>query len=92
MTLGFDPFAPFWALAAVAIVAALFSALGVWRNWRSGLLRALAMLFLIGLLANPQLREAEKTPLDDIALVLVDESLSQTLDSRDEVTAAAAEN
>lgn len=91
MTLGFDPFAPFWALAAVAIVAALFSALGVWRNWRSGLLRALAMVLLIGLLANPQLREAEKTPLDDIALVLVDESLSQTLDGRDAVTEAAAE-
>lgn len=91
MTLGFDPFAPFWALIAVAIVAALFSVLGVWRNWRSGLLRTLAMLLLIGLLANPQLREAEKTPLDDIVLVLVDESLSQTLDSRDAVTEQAAE-
>ncbi len=91
MTLAFDPFAPYWALILIAAFGAVLAALSIWRNWRSGAFRLLAIAGLIGLLFNPQLREAEKTPLDDIALVLVDKSLSQTLGGRDAVTDAAVE-
>lgn len=91
MTLAFNPFAPYWALIVIAAFGAMLAALSIWRNWRSGAFRLLAIAGLIGLLFNPQLREAEKTPLDDIALVLVDKSLSQTLDGRDTLADAAVE-
>ncbi len=91
MTLAFDPYVPLWGLLVAGIISAVFVGLGIWHNWRSGALRALAVIGLIALLANPQLREAEETPLDDIALILVDQSLSQTLDGRDTTTAEAVE-
>ena len=91
MTLAFDPFAPFWVLMLMAVLGTAFAGLSIWRNWRSGAFRAIAMVALIALLANPQLREAEKTPLDDIALILVDKSLSQSLDDRDATMEAAVE-
>lgn len=90
MSVVFDPWLPQWALYVVITLGALLAALGLWRNWQSGLLRALAAAAVIGLIANPLTREAETTALDDIALVLVDESASQSLDNRDRVTADAA--
>lgn len=91
MTIVFDPYLPDWGLLVAAITAALFSVLWLWRNWRSGVFRTLAATALIALLLNPQLREAERSPLDDIAVVLVDQSASQSLDNRDDVTEAARE-
>lgn len=91
MTLAFDPYLPVWGLALVALVCVAFAGLSIWYNWRSGALRALALAGLIALLANPQLREAEKTPLDDIAIILVDQSLSQTLEARTTTSEEAVE-
>lgn len=85
----FDPFAPEWAMIAAAFVAGLIIALNLWLRWLPGFLRALAVAALLALLANPQWRTAEKTPLDDIALVIVDKSASQSLDKRGRVTEAA---
>ncbi|MBL4618720.1 MAG: hypothetical protein JKX88_01315 [Marinicaulis sp.] len=89
MNISFDPLAPLWVLGLFILVGAIFAGLSIWRNWRSGLLRALAIAALLGLLINPQWREAEETPLDDIVLVLSDLSASQSLDQRDAVTTSA---
>ena len=89
MTIIFDPYLPDWGLILAFAAAALFAGLALWRNWKSGVFRALAVAALIGLLLNPQFREAERTPLDDIAVVLVDRSASQSLDERGAVTQAA---
>ena len=86
----FDPFIPQWALIAACILGAGFAGLGLLRNWKSGLLRALAIAGLLVFLANPMKRESETTRLNDIALILVDESASQSLDDRTLVTADAA--
>jgi hypothetical protein len=91
VNLTFAPFAPWWVLGVVIFVGAIFAGLSIWRNWRSGWLRAFAVAALIGLLINPQWREAEKTPLDDVVLVLADKSASQSLDQRDAVTLKAVE-
>lgn len=91
MTVAFDPFLPWSALAAASVICLAAVALGFLRNWKSGLLRLAAFAALIGLLANPLLREAETTPLPDIALVLVDRSASQSLDGRDEAAIRAAD-
>jgi hypothetical protein len=53
-------------------------------------LRALAIAALIALIANPQIRQAERTALDDVVVVITDASGSQTLDGRAMVAADAA--
>ncbi|WP_425407996.1 hypothetical protein [Hyphococcus sp.] len=90
MNIVFDPWLPQWALIAVLITGAAFMLLGLVRNWKSGLPRAIALALIVLLIANPLRREAETTPLNDIALILLDESASQSLDGRDAVSLDAA--
>lgn len=89
MNVVFDPWLPQWALIAICITGFAVAAVSLLRNWKSGIPRALAVIAVILLIANPLRREAETTPLDDVALILVDESASQSLDGRSGVTAEA---
>ena len=75
----------FWAAIActIVLVAVLFV-----RRTRGAALRALAMAALIGALANPTLRQEERESLSNIAIVVLDESTSQTIAGRPEQTAA----
>lgn len=91
MTLVFDPFLPLWALGAAAGVAFGIAAVSLWRNWRSGVFRTIALAALLLLLTNPLVREAEKTGLDDIALILVDKTASQSLGERSASTTRVAD-
>ncbi|MBI1364993.1 MAG: hypothetical protein GC153_03445 [Alphaproteobacteria bacterium] len=86
----FEPLLPLWALALVAVAAALIGLVLLWRGARGAVLRIIALAALVALIANPQRRVAETTPLDDIAVIVTDESASQTLDHRDKATIAAA--
>ena len=85
MTLVFDPWVGGAALYALVGAAAVIAALSLWRNWKSGLFRAIALGALVALIANPMIRQAERTGLDDIALLLVDESASLGLGDRNAV-------
>ncbi len=71
----------FWAAVALAVLL-----LGVLllRRSRGALLRGLALAALIGALANPTLREEERESLANVAIVVIDESTSQTLAKRPE--------
>ncbi len=89
VTIIFEPLIPEWSFALAMLLGAVVVAISIIRYWRSGLLRALAVAALIALVGNPQLRETERTPLDDIAIIVVDESASQQLDGRNAVTEAA---
>src|SRR5215468_3951408 len=78
-TIDFSPLVPgalFWAAALLALI--LVGLLIVQRS-RGAMLRALA---------NPSLRQDERETLANIAIVVIDESLSQTLADRPEQTAA----
>lgn len=86
MNIVFDPLLPQWALYGFVFAGALFALLNLWRNWKSGVFRLFAVAALLGVLFNPQIREAEQSPLNDIVLALVDKSASQSLDGRDAVT------
>ena len=87
-SIDFSPMVPgpvFWAgvvLAAVLVVMLLI------RRSRGALLRALSLAALLLALANPTLRQEERESLANIAIVVTDESLSQTIAGRPEQTAA----
>lgn len=85
-----DPHVPFWGLIALTTAGAVFAALSMVRNWKSGLARLVAVFALLALIAGPMTREEETSPLNDIALIITDESASQNLDGRANVTADAA--
>jgi hypothetical protein len=88
-TLAAAPLLAWWVIAALAGAAVLVLALGLWRRarglWWRGLVAA--MLFLI--LVNPSLVEEQRSPLRDVAVIVVDESPSQQIGDRAKATEAA---
>ncbi len=85
----FDPIAPIeliWVALALAVLLTVFAA---WQKSKSWALRGLGFGILILALANPALVRELRRSLSDIAIVVVDETQSQTIGDRAEVTAAA---
>ena len=82
MRLVFDPLVGWpviWALCGVGLV---LLALALWRGLGGWALRGVSALALIGALANPSLQEEERAGLNDIVILIVDDSASQGLDGR----------
>jgi hypothetical protein len=75
----------FWAAIAVAVL--LVGALA-FRRTRGATLRAVSLACLMGALANPTLRQEERESLSNIAIVVMDESTSQTIAGRPAQAAA----
>ena len=87
-SIDFAPLIPgpwLWIAAAIAAVLCLLLFL---RRSRGAALRLLALAALLAALANPTLRQEERERLANIAIVVTDESTSQSLDKRPEQTAA----
>ncbi len=75
-------------LIAAAAVAGVLALALLFRRSRGAPLRILSLAALLAALANPTLRQEEQQGLSNIAVVVVDKSLSQTLAQRGERTAA----
>ena len=91
-SIDFAPMLPgpfFWAAGAIAL---LLTGYLVYRRSRGALLRAAAIAAVLLALANPTLREEQRESLANVAIVIVDESASQTLGDRKAQTAAVKEN
>lgn len=86
-----EPYFPTVIALALACLAMLAAALSIWRAPKSAAFRLGALAALVGLIFNPQIRIADRTPLDDIAVILSDVSGSNSLDGRNAATAEAAE-
>jgi hypothetical protein len=87
-SIDFSPMLPgpyFWAAAVLAIALVLLLLL---RRNRGAVLRALSLAALLLALANPTLRQEERESLANIAIVVLDESMSQSIAGRPEQTAA----
>src|ERR1700730_17963721 len=87
-SIDFAPMLPPWLFWAGAALAAVLLGLLLLRRSRGALLRGLSLAALLLALANPTLRQEEREGLPNIAIVVVDESLSQTIAGRPEQNAA----
>ena len=87
--ISFDPLLPWPLIGSLAALSAVLVALALWRGLRGWWLRGLAALVLLAALANPSLREEDRAPVANIAVVAVDESASNAIDGRAATTAAA---
>jgi hypothetical protein len=87
-SIDFSPMVPGALFWAAAVLAAALVVLLLVRRSRGALLRALSLTALLLALANPTLRQEERESLANIAIVVVDESMSQTIGGRPEQTAA----
>ncbi|HHX90285.1 MAG TPA: hypothetical protein GX700_11075, partial [Paracoccus sp.] len=78
----FDPFLGWPALVALALLAALITALSLWRGLAGWWLRALGLVAVLAALANPALQSEDRAPLDDVVLILRDDTGSNRLAGR----------
>ena len=89
LSLQFAPLLPWIYLAAAAVAGAGLLAFSFWRRARGSLWRLLALIILLGALANPSAVQEDRNYLTDVAVVVVDDSESQHVPPRQAQTAAA---
>jgi hypothetical protein len=83
------PLLAWWALTLFAAIGALVIALGIWRGAPGLRWRAAAITLLLAALINPSLIEEQRQPQRDVAIIVVDDSPSQSIGDRRHVTAKA---
>ncbi len=82
LTIAFAPLLPWAALAALAAAAALLLGFGWLRRARGMVWRSLVIAVLLLTLANPSAVIEDRSPLDDIGVVVLDQSPSQSIGQR----------
>ena len=83
------PLLPWWALAVFAAAAIALLGLGLWRGAPGLGWRAAAIAVLLAALVNPSLIEEERVPQRDVAIIMVDDSPSQSIGNLQQATAGA---
>jgi len=91
-TLSYEPFLPLSALIALAVIAIALTAVALYASQRGALLRGLALAALFAALLNPSVNQEVREPMSDIAVVLIDQSASQSIGERTAQTAKAVES
>ncbi|MEO1284923.1 MAG: hypothetical protein AAFV92_08590, partial [Pseudomonadota bacterium] len=89
-TILFDPLLPWWMIAALGGVLMAGIALAVLRGLSGWAFRGLAGLVVLAALTSPVYQQEEREPLTDIVVLVEDQSASQALGDRAEVTVEAA--
>ncbi len=87
--IAFAPLVAPWLVAALGGLVALAVLIALWRRLPGWWLRAAGGLVLMLALANPSIRQEERTPLSDIVLVVIDRTASQQIGGRAAQTDAA---
>ena len=88
-TIAAAPLLPWWAIAALAGIAVLVLAIGAWRRARGLFWRFAALAMLLTILVNPSLVEEKRSPLRDVAVIVLDKSASQGIGERREASERA---
>jgi hypothetical protein len=90
-SIAFDPVLPWVVIAALGVAGLLLVAALVFARTRGAWLRALSLAILLAALANPTVRNEEREALSDIAVAVIDRSLSQEAAGRSAGTTEAEE-
>ncbi|PHQ68821.1 MAG: hypothetical protein COB93_09650 [Sneathiella sp.] len=80
--LHFSPYIPIEWLLGLALLSAVILTLGLWQRGRGTLWRASLLGVFLLLLANPVLISEKRKFIDDIALIILDETDSQKIGGR----------
>ncbi|MGH7030186.1 MAG: hypothetical protein ACREEZ_07150, partial [Stellaceae bacterium] len=83
------PLLPWAAIAVLGALCLLCLGFGAVRRARGLVWRAIAIAVLLAALVNPSLIEEQRSPRRDIAIVIVDDSPSQSIGDRRDATEAA---
>ncbi len=89
LSIQFAPILPWPWLAAGGALALVLLAIAFWRRARGASWRLIACAALVAALANPSAVQEDRKYLNDVAVVVVDDSESQNIAPRREQTAAA---
>ncbi|MCF3592667.1 hypothetical protein LZG00_01485 [Rhodobacteraceae bacterium LMO-12] len=89
-TLLFDPLLPWPVIGALLVLALAATGFALWRGLSGWALRALAALLVLCALTGPVWQQEERDALPDIAIMVVDQSISQKLSDRTVRTEEAA--
>jgi hypothetical protein len=87
----FDPLLPWWLIALLGAVLFVGIVLAVSRGLSGWAFRGLAGLIVLAALTSPVYQQEEREPLTDIVVMIEDETASQSLGDRTEVTAESAD-
>ncbi|MFB2593426.1 hypothetical protein ACEYYB_01120 [Paracoccus sp. p4-l81] len=88
----FQPLVPGWLIAALAGAAVAALLLAIWRGGLAAGLRALALAVALVALAGPVWRQEDRQSLDDILLLIEDQTASQSLSDRAALSRAAVDH
>jgi len=78
----FAPLVPVWVLGLCALIAVAIMAVHLFQHAHGALLRLAALGLIVLALANPIERHEEREALNDIAVVVLDDSASQQIGAR----------
>ncbi len=91
-TFVFDSLLPIWVIVALGGMMMTGIALAFWRGLSGWAFRALAGMVILAALAGPVYQQEDREPLSDIVLLVEDQSASQKLGDREDLTASAADS
>ncbi len=86
------PLIPWLVVAGLAALSVLLVGFALWRRAPGAGWRGAAAVILLIALANPSLVREERDPIDDVVLLVVDESPSQDIEPRPQQRDAAVSN
>ena len=90
--ISFAPLVPWPYIAAICAVIAVLLCIGAWRRGKGLILRLLAVTILAAALFNPRIVQERREGQPDVAVVVVDESASQSIGERKAQTAKALDS
>ncbi len=82
----FFPLLPLNILWGLCVAILLFSLTLLFIKKQKAIFRVLCFLILLGVIVNPQLKHEQRNPLNNIVIAVVDESDSQSVAKRREIT------
>ena len=80
--ISFSPVLPWWLLVVLAVMATALLGMAYWRRSNGTNWRLLAIAVMLLTLANLSLIQEQRVPIPDVAVVVVDQSISQHIGDR----------